>query len=62
MVFLSQVGFACKIGTDGHYQLKDPHARSFSHMELRAAMMSTIAFINQLSKEVGVVSVSYLSA
>lgn len=36
--------------------LKDPHARSFTHMELRDAMMKTIQFINKLSKEAGVVS------
>lgn len=36
-------------------QLKDPHARSFSHVELRDAMMETIRFINKLSKEAGIV-------
>ncbi|ODO03426.1 glutamine amidotransferase [Cryptococcus wingfieldii CBS 7118] len=34
-------------------KLKDPHARSFSHVELRDAMMETVHFINKLSKEAG---------
>ncbi|TYJ56580.1 hypothetical protein B9479_002672 [Cryptococcus floricola] len=34
-------------------KLKDPHARSFSHVELRDAMMETINSINKLSKEAG---------
>lgn len=37
-------------------QLKDPHARSFSHVELRDAMMQTLEFINGLLKQAGVVS------
>ncbi len=36
-------------------QLKDPHARSFTHLELRTAMMETIAFVNKLSKDAGIV-------
>ncbi|CAK9780180.1 N-terminal nucleophile aminohydrolase [Cutaneotrichosporon oleaginosum] len=34
--------------------LKDPHARSFTHVELREAMMKTIQFINKLCKDAGV--------
>ncbi|BEI92007.1 uncharacterized protein CcaverHIS019_0408270 [Cutaneotrichosporon cavernicola] len=34
--------------------LKDPHARSFTHAELREAMMKTIRFINKLCKDAGV--------
>jgi hypothetical protein len=37
-------------------QLKDPHARSFTHTELRNAMMETIKHINRLSKDAGVAS------
>jgi hypothetical protein len=36
-------------------QLEDPHARSFTHIELREAMMKTIKFINKLSKDAGIV-------
>jgi hypothetical protein len=36
-------------------QLKDPKARSFTHQELRDAMMETLRFVNQLSKEAGIV-------
>jgi hypothetical protein len=39
-------------------QLKDPHARSFTHVELREAMMETLRFINSLLKAAGVVSAS----
>lgn len=35
--------------------LKDPHAQSFTHAELRDAMMKTIQLINRLSKEAGIV-------
>ncbi|CAD6569554.1 MAG: hypothetical protein TREMPRED_005293 [Tremellales sp. Tagirdzhanova-0007] len=35
-------------------RLKDPHARSFTHVELRNAMMETILFINELCKDAGV--------
>ncbi|WVQ78067.1 hypothetical protein IAT38_000148 [Cryptococcus sp. DSM 104549] len=34
-------------------KLKDPHARLFTHKELRDAMMETIHYINKLSKEHG---------
>lgn len=37
-------------------KLKDPHARSFTHTELRNAMMETIKHINKLSKAAGVTS------
>jgi len=42
-------------------KLKDPHARSFTHVELRNAMMETIAFINQLCKQAGVTNPSLLN-
>ncbi|GFZ46180.1 Deficient in utilization of glutathione protein 3 [Saitozyma sp. JCM 24511] len=42
-------------------KLKDPHARSFSHVELRDAMMETIRFINKLSKEAGITGPSLLN-
>jgi glutamine amidotransferase len=37
-------------------KLKNPHARSFTHVELRNAMRETLAFINSLLKSAGVVS------
>ncbi|ORY33773.1 nucleophile aminohydrolase [Naematelia encephala] len=42
-------------------KLKDPHARSFSHVELRNAMMETIRFINELSKKAGITGPSLLN-
>ncbi|KAK6902897.1 glutamine amidotransferase [Kwoniella mangroviensis CBS 10435] len=42
-------------------KLKDPHARSFSHVELRDAMMETIRFINKLSKEAGITGPSLMN-
>ncbi|KAL1405287.1 glutamine amidotransferase subunit [Vanrija albida] len=41
--------------------LKDPHARSFTHRELSDAMMKTIKFINQLSKEAGITGPSLMN-
>jgi glutamine amidotransferase len=37
-------------------KLKDPHARKFTHIELKNAMMETIATLNTLLKEAGIVS------
>lgn len=37
-------------------QLKNPHARSFTHVELRDAMLETLKHINKLLQEAGVVS------
>ena len=56
MVFLSKV---CRKATQSlkSFQLKDPHAVSFTHVELRNAMMETIELVNKLSKEAGVVSI-----
>ncbi|WVF72236.1 hypothetical protein IAT40_007048 [Kwoniella sp. CBS 6097] len=42
-------------------KLKDPHARSFTHVELRDAMMQTIQFINKLSKEAGITGPSLMN-
>jgi glutamine amidotransferase len=36
-------------------KLKDPHARKFTHTELKNAMMETIATLNVLLKEAGIV-------
>ena len=36
-------------------KLKDPHARKFTHTELKDAMMETISTFNTLIKEAGVV-------
>lgn len=44
------------IAHKAYMQLKDPKARSFTHVELRNAMMETLAFVNKLSKEAGIVS------
>ena len=33
-------------------QLSDPHARKFTTMELRTAMLDTVATVNRLTKEV----------
>lgn len=35
-------------------QLKDPHARTFTTLELRKAMFDTLADINRMTKEVAV--------
>ena len=37
-------------------KLKDPHARKFTHTELKNAMMETIASLNVMLKEAGIVS------
>jgi glutamine amidotransferase len=37
-------------------KLKDPHARKFTHTELKNAMMETIATLNTMLKEAGIVS------
>ncbi|WWC90067.1 uncharacterized protein L201_005000 [Kwoniella dendrophila CBS 6074] len=42
-------------------KLKDPHARNFTHVELRDAMMETIRFINKLSKEAGITGPSLMN-
>ncbi|WVN85295.1 uncharacterized protein L203_100440 [Cryptococcus depauperatus CBS 7841] len=42
-------------------KLKDPHARSFTHVELKDAMMETIQFINKLCKDYGVTGPSLLN-
>ncbi|OCF36524.1 glutamine amidotransferase [Kwoniella heveanensis CBS 569] len=42
-------------------KLKDPHARSFTHVELRDAMIQTIQFINKLSKEAGITGPSLMN-
>jgi len=36
-------------------KLKDPHARKFTHTELKNAMMETIATLNLMLKEAGIV-------
>lgn len=60
MVFLSKVSFMQAFfrfsQSDDICQLKNPHARSFTHVELRDAMMETIHCINKLCKEAGCVS------
>ena len=40
-------------------KLKDPHARKFTHTELKDAMMETIATLNKMLKEAGIVSPAY---
>ncbi|WVR05261.1 hypothetical protein IAU60_002273 [Kwoniella sp. DSM 27419] len=42
-------------------KLKDPHARSFTHVELRDAMRETIRFINKLSRDAGVTGPSLMN-
>ncbi|WRT67102.1 uncharacterized protein IL334_004068 [Kwoniella shivajii] len=42
-------------------KLKDPHARLFTHVELRDAMKETIQFINKLSKEAGITGPSLMN-
>ncbi|KAL7423913.1 glutamine amidotransferase subunit [Cryptotrichosporon argae] len=42
-------------------KLRDPHARSFTHVELRDAMLQTIQHINALCKDAGVTSPSLLN-
>jgi glutamine amidotransferase len=37
-------------------KLKDPHARKFTHTELKNAMMETISTLNVMLKEAGIVS------
>lgn len=37
-------------------KLKDPHARKFTHTELKDAMMETIATFNRMLKAAGIVS------
>jgi glutamine amidotransferase len=61
MVFLSKV--SCYLASPYNnyltlllFKLKDPHARSFTHLELRNAMMETLKYINELLKEADVVS------
>ncbi|EJT50003.1 cytoplasm protein [Trichosporon asahii var. asahii CBS 8904] len=41
--------------------LRDPHAKHFSHAELRDAMMKTIRTINDLSKEAGITGPSLMN-
>ncbi|RSH78130.1 uncharacterized protein EHS24_002586 [Apiotrichum porosum] len=43
------------------FMLEDPHARSFTHIELREAMMKTIKFINKLSKDAGITGPSLMN-
>lgn len=40
-------------------KLKNPHARKFTHTELKNAMMETIATLNTMLKEAGIVSSQY---
>ncbi|WWD15866.1 hypothetical protein CI109_100290 [Kwoniella shandongensis] len=42
-------------------KLKDPHARSFTHVELRNAMSETISSLNKLFKEAGMTGPSLLN-
>ena len=60
MVFLSKVSFVPPVRFKADKQLKDPHARSFTHVELREAMMETLKFINTLLKAAGVVGAPLL--
>ncbi len=58
MVFLSKVSISPRSGKGpydrAHFEkLKDPHARSFTHVELRDAMMETIKTMNKLCKDAG---------
>ena len=43
-------------------KLKDPHARKFTHTELKNAMMETIATLNTMLKEAGIVSSAHPAA
>ncbi|KAK1925024.1 cytoplasm protein [Papiliotrema laurentii] len=55
-------------GTDSEWafmvflsKLKNPHARSFTHVELRDAMLETLKHINKLLQEAGVTTPSLLN-